>query len=219
LVALNTLIAARRKHREIKPNVSYLGGISSWFGNRTVTIKSLVSNGTSLATLKIQGYLPEDFVEKQVSWKHLSNVYTTDALLDFGFQWHHMVLMGFNPDDFKKFTWEQLYDKLNVRASDMLKTSITVRQLSELNFSIQQVKQLKFTWNDLVTMEGNVKTMRLLTNNLSDLKTYFNPNTSDWDKAGFTSERIKLYKWSTNDFTPVRQKRAIGLKSVSRISF
>lgn len=219
LLALDTLVAARRKNREIKPNVSYLGGISSWFGSKKVTIKNLIANGTSLSTMKIQGYLPEDFTERQISWKHLSNIYTVDALLEFGFQWHHMILMGFSPEDFKKFSWEQMYDTLNIRASDMLKTSISCRQLSELKFTIQQIKQLNFNWNDLVRMDGNVKTLRLLTNNLSDLKTYFNPSVADWEKAGFSSERIKLYKWQTEEFTPVRQKRALTVQSLNKISF
>lgn len=217
--ALNTLIQARRKNREIQPNVSYLGGISSWFSNKKVTIKNLIANGTSLSTLKIQGYLPEDFIEKQISWKHVNSIYTVDALLEFGFEWHHMILMGFSPEDFKKFSWEQMYDTLNIRAPDMLKTSITVRQLSELKFTIQQIKQLNFTWNDLISMDGNVKTLRLLTNNLSDLKTYFSPSVTDWENAGFNSNRITLYKWNTEEFTPVRQKRAITLQSINKIHF
>lgn len=209
LHALNTLIEARRKHREVKPNVSYLGGIGSWFSNKNVTVKTLVNNGTSLSTLKVQGYCPEDFIEQQVSWKHLSSVYTTDALLEFGFEWHQMILMGFHPEDFKKFTWDQLYDNLNLRASDMLKTSLTIRQLSELKFSIQQIKQLEFTWMDLTSIGGDSKTFRLLTPTLSDLKTYFNPSSSDWEKAGFTTEKIRAYNWNADDFTPVRSKRTI----------
>jgi len=212
--AIQTLIDARRNNRETKVDVSFLGGLSSWFGNKKVTLKNLVGNGTSLNTLKVQGYLPEDFIENQVTWKRLCDIYKTDALLEFGFQWHHMILMGFCPEGFKQFTWQQMYDNLNIRASDMLKTSITVRQLSELQLSIQQIKQLGFTWGDFVSMGGNVKTMRLLTNNLSDLKTYFNPTGVDWENAGFTTERISLYKWKTEEFTPVRQKRTLNLSNI-----
>ena len=171
LTAIQTLIDARRTNREIKTDVSYLGGISSWFGNRTVTLKNLVGNGTSLNTLKLNGYLPEDFIEHQISWKKLCGIYTTDALLQYGFRYHHMIVMGFTPMDFKRFSWEQMYSVLNIRASDMLKTSITVRQLSELKLPIQQIKQLGFRGKDVVGMDGNVKTLRLLTDNWSDLKT------------------------------------------------
>jgi hypothetical protein len=219
VAAIQSLVDARRTNREIKTDVSYLGGISSWFGNRETTLKNLVGNGTSLNTLKVNGYLPEDFIEHHISWKKLCGIYTTDALLSFGFGFYHMIVMGFCPEDFKRFSWEQLYSALNIRATDMLKTSITVRQLSELNLPIQQVKQLGFTWNDLVSMDGNVKTLRLLTDNLSDLKTYFNPNIQNWDEAGFSRERIALYKWKTDDFAPVRQKRAINLRTSHTIQF
>lgn len=219
LAAIQSLIDARRENRELKTNVSYLGGLGNWFGNKNITLKNLVRNGTSLNTLKVNGYLPEDFIEHTIPWKKLCGIYTTDALLDFGFRYHHMIVMGFCPEDFKRFSWEQLYSILNVRATDMLKTSMTVRQLSDLKFPIQQIKQLGFTWKDFVEMDGNVKTLRLLTDNLSDLKTYFNPNAKDWENAGFTRERITLYKWKTDDFAPVRQKRAINIRNSHTIQF
>ena len=54
----------------------------------------------------------------------------------------------------------------------------------------------------------------------SDLKTYFNPSANDWENAGFTRERITLYKWKTDDFTPVRNVRNLQKPTnTSKITF
>lgn len=220
LLAIETLIEARRNNRETKTDTGYLQGLNSWFNSKKSTLISLVKNGTSLNTLKVNGYTPEDFIEQKISWKNLSSVYTADALIDYGFRFHHMIVMGFCPEHFKGFTWEQLYNTLQIRSDDMLKTSLTTRQLADLKFPIQNIRQLGFTWKDLVTMDGNVKTLRLLTDNLSDLKTYFNPSANDWENAGFTRERITLYKWKTDDFTPVRNVRNLQkTTNTSKITF
>lgn len=212
--ALQTLIESRRQRREVKSDVGFLGGVTGWFG-KSVTLSTLVTSGTSLNTLRVQGFLPEDFIEHKITWGKLTKVYTVDSLLEFGFKWHHMVVMGFCPEDFKSFTWQQLYTTLKVRAPDMLKTSIDVRQLSELGYSIQNIKQLGFTFSDFLKMNGTVKTLRLLTANLNDLKTYFNPSSDDWCKAGFSNERIKQNNWKSDDFTPVRQKRPLTLRTAT----
>ena len=159
--------------------------------------------------------MPEDFIEERISWKKVSKVYKVDGLLDFGFCWHHMIVMGFCPENFKSFSWQQLYTTLNIRAVDMLKTSINVRQLSELNLSIQNLKQLGFTWNDLVSMGGDVKTLRLLTSNLDDLKTYFSPTSEQLMSGGFTPDNVKRHTWKAETVTPVRQKRQISMRSMS----
>lgn len=217
LHAIESLIQARRNFKE-KEVPKTKSSTFSWFGGES-SLTQHIKAGTSLNTLRVKGYTPDDFIEEQVKWKELTDVYTIDALLDFGYKWHHMIVMGFTPDDFKTFSWQQLYDTLAVRAPDMMKTSIDCRQLANLKFSIQQIKQLGFTWKDLTSINGNVKTLRLLTNNLSDMKTYFNPSQTEWEAAGFTRDRISLYKWSTDDFTPVRQKREITIKSIKSLDF
>ena len=207
--SIETLVAARREHREIRTDVSYLSTVTNWFGKKSKALSTLVEHGTSLNTLRINGYLPEDFIEHQVPWRTLSSRYTIDALLDFGFRWHHMVVMGFIPEDFKALSWQHMDDTLNLSATDMLRTSITIQQLADLKLPIQQIKQLGFTWKDLTDMGGTAKSFRLLTSNLNDLKTYFGPNDKDWEKAGFTTTGIVQNKWKTSEFTPVRAKRPI----------
>ncbi len=211
LQAIETLVAARRRHRteeqKLKPS------ITSWFSTSTPTsLCQSIKNGVSLNTLRVKGYLPEDFIENQLSWNTLARVYDVAALLDFGCKWHHMILMNFRPEDFKSLSWQQIYDHLNIRASDLLQTNINIRQLSELNFSIQHIKQLGFTWNDFVAMGGNVDTLQLLTKNISDLKTYFKVSNTDLQKVGFTATNMVSTKWETDEFTPMKQKRSINIK-------
>tara|TARA_B100002051_G_C16711879_1_gene627097 strand:+ start:706 stop:1551 length:846 start_codon:yes stop_codon:yes gene_type:complete len=208
--SIETLVSARREHREIRSDVSYLAAVTNWFGKKSKALSTLVDYGTSLNTLQINGYLPEDFIENQVPWRTLSSRYTIDALLDFGFRWHHMVVMGFIPEDFKALSWQHMDDTLNLSATDMLRTSITIQQLADIKLSIQQIKQLGFTWKDLTDMGGTAKTFKLLTSNLNDLKTYFGPSDKDWEKAGFTTSGIVQNKWKTSEFTPVRSKRPIA---------
>ena len=83
--ALQTLIDSRRSRRELKSDVGFLGGVAGWFG-KAVTLSSLVNNGTSLQTLKVQGFVPEDFIEHKITWAKLNKVYTVDTLLEFGFK-------------------------------------------------------------------------------------------------------------------------------------
>lgn len=220
MIAMETLINARRGNRELKPSDEHLlGKIGSWF-NQKSSLLSLVENGISLSQCKLQGYLPEDFIEHSITWKKCVKTYTTPALLEFGFRWHHMIQMGFTPDDFKRFDWEELTNTLNVESKDMMKTSITIEQLAELKYPAHYLKQLGFSWKDLVDIGGNAKTMVLITKSLQDLKTYFNPSPKEWEDAGFTKERIKLYGWNTSDYTPVRTSRVFNVaNTMNKIQF
>ena len=47
--------------------------------------------------------------------------------------------------------------------------------------------------------------MRLLTANLSDIKTYFNPSPPELDEAGFNSDNTDKFKWKGD--VPVRKTR------------
>ena len=124
MIAMETLINARRGNRELKPSDEHLlGKIGNWFNSKS-SLLSLVENGISLSQCKLQGYLPEDFIEHSITWKKCVKTYTTPALLEFGFRWHHMIQMGFTPDDFKRFDWEELTNTLNIESKDMMKTSI-----------------------------------------------------------------------------------------------
>lgn len=185
LVAMQTLICARQQAKEKQT--------SSWFFGPT-SLKSMVGVGSSLSSIKLKGYVPDDFIQDSISWKKLSKTYTFDALMDFGFRWHHMLVMGFEPTDFKQVSWEHMRDTLELTASDMLKTSIDIRELAALKLEAYQLHELGFTWSDFIKMGGNVRTLKLLTDDMEDLKTYFEPDADQLLKAGFNEEEKKQYK-------------------------
>jgi hypothetical protein len=204
MIALQSLVDSRRSYVENNSK-----GFLSWFTDKSV--KSMVRSGTSLETLKLKGVKPEDLIEERVDWDTVSKIYKTGALLDFGFRWHHMITMGFQPDHFKLLNWQQMTDTLKLSAVDMLKTSITIRQLAELKIDIAHLHELGFRLKELKQIGGNCETMKLLTSDLGDLKTYFSPSANDWDNLGFTKENIEKYGWQSEEYTPVRKTRQISL--------
>ncbi len=186
LIAMESLIDARSKMKKTENN-------NTWF-NFNTTLQSMVNLGTALTTIKLKGYLPEDFIEKGISWKSLNKIYTVDSLLDFGFRWHHMIVMGFKPKDFKSLNWHHLSAVLDLKAADMMQTSMNIRDLASLNLEAYQLNELGFTWQDFVNMGGNATNMKLLTNDFQDFKTYFEPSQEQLFEAGFTEEKKQLYK-------------------------
>ncbi len=203
LLSMQALIDSRRRTANLSEETS--GGLlGGWFKKSPASLTAMVKSGKSLHALKLDGYLPEDFVEEGVSWAKLGKVYTMDALVDFGFTYEHMKRMGFSTDDFKKLKLYQLKD-LGITAEDMMKTEISIRQLAELNIPLHELHAMGFKWQDLCGMGGNVETLRAFTDDLSDLKTYFEPDS--WIDAGFTPENMKKYEWNTDNFTPVRAKK------------
>ena len=93
----------------------------------------------------------------------------------------------------------------------MLKTSLNISQLSELKIDIAHLHELGFRLKELKTIGGNCETLQLLTKNLSDIKTYFNPSTTDWENLGFTQSAIEKHGWETEEFTPARKTRQMKL--------
>lgn len=200
--AIQSLIDARRSHVEDKKK-----GFMSWLTEKSVM--NMIKSGTSLDTLKLKGVTPEDLIEERVDWSTLSSIYKTSSLLDFGFRWHHMITMGFRPEHFKLIDWHQMTEILNLRASDMMKTSLTIRQLADLKIDIAHLHELGFRLRELQQIGANCETFRLLTDDLTDIKTYFQPSASDWDKLGFTKEAIVKHGWESEEYTPVRKPRVL----------
>ena len=192
MLALQSLIDARRKQTAKMEKKGK--SMFSWFTEKSLF--SMVKSGTSLETLKIKGIRPEDMIEEQISWNTLANIYTTQSLLDFGFEFYHMLTMGFQPDHFKLMTWVELTDKLNVRAKDMLKTSITIKQLADLKLEPAKLHELGWRWKQLQQIGANEETIKLITENIDEIDTYFRPQKNEFKcRDGFTSNRrVRLIK-------------------------
>lgn len=176
-LAIQSLIDARRQHVDHSKK-----GFMSWFTEKS--LQNMIKNGNSLDTLKLKGIRPEDIIEERIDWNTISSIYKTEALLDFGFKWHHMITMGFQPHHFKLLDWHQMTENLKLTASDMLKTSITIRELAELNIDIAHLHELGFRLKELKQIGANAETLKLLTDDLDDIKTYFRPTNSEWNEMG-----------------------------------
>ena len=212
LTAIESLVEARRSNRK------EVSGWTSWFSSKS-SLTNLISAGTSLQTLRIQGYLPEDFIEKQISWKKLTKIYKIPSLLEFGFKWHHIVVMGFTPENFKQLDWNQMFSTLGIRSTEMLQTSMTIQQLIDLQIPIHRLRELQFSWHDLVKIGGNVKTLKGVTDSMADLLTYFKPTPQQMHDSGFTKENIEKFGWKAIETVPTRKKREFLVPSSKKLFF
>ena len=79
----------------------------------------------------------------------------------------------------------------------MLQTSINLRELGSLELELYQLQELGFTWSDFVKMGGNSRSLKLLTDSIDDLITYFNPSKEQLFQAGFTEEKVKKENWKS----------------------
>lgn len=208
LLAMQALIDSRRRTTTLTED----SGGWSWFKKTPASLSSLVKSGKSLHALKLDGYLPEDMVEEKITWAKLQKTYTIEALLEFGFTYAHMKRMGF--EEFKQLKLYQIKN-LNITATDMMESLSSISQLAELNLPLHELHALGFTWKDLMHLNGNAETLRLLTDDLAELKTYFEPDS--WE--GFTSENIEKYEWDTSKYNPIKPKSRVGKIRVGNMVF
>jgi len=194
-------IEKRREINKMEKPKSYF----NLFGTKT-NLRSMIQSGTSLHTLKLNGYIPESFIEEGIKWREVASTYTMAALIDFGMRFNHMLTMGITPENFKQMDVNQM-EELEICASDMMSTSISIHQLAALGLSLPTLCQMKFTWADLRKIGGNCQTIRLLTPKLSELKTYFEPTETEWKEAGFTEDAMKKYNYE-QDVQIFKKKRA-----------
>ena len=140
LHSMNMIIHARRTPLE---ELSLWQKATAMFDNNDLS--------GSLSTLKLKGFQPHDFVERQVRWGSLKH--STDALIDFGFKWSHMIAMNFQPNDFQKLEWKHL-QKLQITAKEMMQTCMSVHDLVALKLTPQQLHELGWTWDNVKTIGG-----------------------------------------------------------------
>lgn len=136
LVSMNAVIAARRQPRE-----------ESFWTKHFYSKKELPKLlGTSLTTLKMQGFIPQDFIEHEIAWNDMP--YKIDDAIDFGFTFEHMSRMGFQPQHFKQLEWRH-YKLLRVNADTMIQTCMSIHDLNDLELTPQQLHQLKWSWTKM----------------------------------------------------------------------
>lgn len=201
LRSMQIMIEKRRNINKMEKPKSYFSIFSS-----TNDLRSMIRSGTSLHSIKLNGYLPESFIEEGIKFRECGSTYTMSSLIDFGFRFNHMLTMGFSPEDFKKMSLLNM-EELNISAEDMMQTSITIHQLSQLGIDLYKLCEMGFSWADLRKIGGNVQTIRLLTPKVSELKTYFSPTEEEWKDAGFTQEAMKKYDYTID--VDIFRKKAV----------
>ena len=123
----------------------------------------------SLSTLKLQGMIPEDFIERQVRWSDIT--YSMDDCIDFGFTWQHMVAMAIQPADLRAFQWKH-YKKLRVGGKEMLETNISVHDLVALKLTAPQLREMGWTWSQLQEIGATQDNLNMTP---QEIRTYFRP--------------------------------------------
>ena len=134
--AAQALVEARLQRRASDtPEVpsSFLARASALFGRGgqdAGTLASLIDRSTNLNSLKRTGVFAEDIVQSgsEMTYKRLTNAYSVEELLDYGFDWRLFQALGFDVDDLKSLSPTH-FRLLNVNAEDI------VRDLSLIHIS------------------------------------------------------------------------------------
>jgi len=121
----------------------------------------------ALSTLKLQGMLPEDFIEKQIPWSNIT--YSIDDCVDFGFRWDHMVAMAIQPADLRSFQWRH-FKQLGIGSAQMMETNMSVHDLVALRLSPPQLRELGWTWQQLQEIGADADNLNM---SAQDIRTYF----------------------------------------------
>lgn len=160
LHALNAVIQARR---QTPAESSVWQRTRHFFGKKE--LPQLL--GTSLTTLKVQGFIPQDFIEHEIMWKSMP--YSIDDCIAFGFTFEHMLTMAFQPDHFKQLEWRH-YKQLKINADEMMRTGMSIHDVNALGLTPQQLHQLKWSWAQLRSIGG---TENNVTIDRNDRELYF----------------------------------------------
>lgn len=168
LTALKAIVEARR---QVPREDSFWN--RAFFGRRELP-KLL---GTSLTTLKQQGFIPEDFIEHEIPWSKIP--YSIDNTIAFGFTFDHMLAMHFQPQHFAQLEWRH-YRQLRIDAKEMMKTCLSIHDLVALNFTPQQLHQLKWTWTQLTSVGATTENINMTS---GDQQLYFQRSAQQAQKA------------------------------------
>jgi len=189
-IAMLSSIEARIKRHQIKPKApeSFIVSILSFFSpfrSTPSTFKDFLNAGYKLSELKKMGYTPSDCIQENIPWQNMIDNVSITHLLQFGFTWKDMVVLGIKPEHLNKFTWSQIKHTLNITAEDLLKINMTLQELADLNYTPHQLNDLGFTWEKFAAMGANVNTFTVFNMSVQDIKTYFNPSMNQWLDSGF----------------------------------
>jgi hypothetical protein len=204
-IAMQSTHSARVRERQLfppkRPNI--ISRVLNYFSPLTpvaTTFQEHVHNKTSLKSMKTLGFTPADAIQDRVRWRRIQYNYTPEELMDFGFQWDHMVSLGIEPQHINAFSWNVLKNQLKLDSKKLLQLNISISELATLNFTCAQYHELGFDWPLWTRMGANVETLRPFNWSLQDIKTYWSPSVSQWIQAGFYDrKRLMAAGWPIED--------------------
>lgn len=225
-IAMSADIAAKITVRQLKPNEPL-----TWMQKVTAVISPLTPKATTfsdhlhhnikLSILRQMGFGPDDAVQERIPWSKIHARYCGTDIINFGFEWQHMVDMGIIPSELNKFSWTQQQHKLKLDAASMLSIRMTVSELARLKYSSHQLIELGFDWNVLSRMGATVDTWNLFKIPIADIKRYWSPSVAQWVAAGFYDKaRLERTGWEIEDVAealPAITERCAG--RVLRLAF
>jgi hypothetical protein len=219
-------IEAKIKERQLKPHepLSFLQRMTAVISPLTPkasTFLDHVHHNNKLSVIRSHGFGPADAVQERIPWGKIHARYSGSDILEFGFEWQHMVDMGIVPTQLSKFTWTQQQHKLKLNAEALLAIRMTVSELARLKYTSHQLVDLGFDWTVLTRMGATVDTWKQFKLSITDIKRYWSPTVSQWVAAGFYDKaRLERAGWDIEDVVealPVMTERCSG--RVLRLAF
>lgn len=225
-IVMTADIESKIKERQLKPNepmtfIQKVSAIISPLTPKANTFLDHIHHNTKLSVIRRHGFGPADAVQERIQWSKIHSRYSGVDMLDFGFEWQHMVDMGIVPAQLNKFTWTQQQHKLKLNAEALLAIRMTVSELARLKYSSHQLIELGFDWSVLARMGATVDTWNLFKIPITDIKRYWSPSVSQWVSAGFYDKaRLERTGWNIEDVAealPAMTERCSG--RVLRLAF
>jgi len=225
-IIMKSDLLMRVSERRLKPIIgnSVIGNLVQFITPLTpkpFTFVDHMKQNKKLSMIAAAGFGPEDAVQERVRFSDIVSRYDSKDIIEFGFDWDHMVQMGILPTELSHFSWTQQIHKLKLNVEKMLKMRLTITELADMNYTTHQLVELGFTWAVMASMGANVDTWRRFKFDLEDLKRYWQPTLSQWVAAGFyDKDRVKQAGWSMDSLMeslPVMDQRAKG--RVLRLAF
>lgn len=165
LLSIAAVVSARRNARKDETKAGFFQRI---IGSKNISSDRLKQYlHSNLTSLKMNGILPMDFVEQQVSFQSLRH--SVDSMIDFGFTWDHMMRMGLNAEGLQKFQFHH-FKQLKIKSNDILNTCPSIHDILSLQMTPQQLHELGFTWTQLEEIGANED---ILPFNKRDINVYF----------------------------------------------
>ena len=204
-VAISASIASRIQQRQLQPHTT-----STLMQRLTQAITPLTPQATlfsdhlyhnkRLSCIAKLGFEARDAVQERVKWSDIASRYSPVDILEFGFDWDHMVSMGITPDELQQFSWSQQSRWLKLNATKMMQMNMTISELAQLRYTAHQLLELGFEWQTLSNMGGNVATWVQFGFTLEDIKRYWSPTLTQLVSAGFYDKnRVQQAGWQMDD--------------------